>query len=56
MNLTKFMKGATTISELENLPNTYIQTIYKEYTEFMRDSKAQEGRQAEEVVEALGGG
>lgn len=56
MNLSKFMKGATTISELENLPNSYIQTIYKEFTEFSRDTKAQEGAQAEQMAEALTGG
>ena len=31
MNITKFIKGCTTVGELENMPNSYIHTIYKEY-------------------------
>ena len=55
MNLAKFLKGTTTIGELEKMPNRYIQTIYKEYVTTMNDPKATESIAAEQMVEAMGG-
>ena len=59
MNLSKFLKGTTTMSELENMPNRYIQVIYKEYVDTIRDKSKSEGVAAEEfqdqMEEMLGG-
>lgn len=55
MNLSKFLKGTTTIGELELMPNRYIQTIYKEFVTASQDPKAVESMAAEEMVEAIGG-
>jgi hypothetical protein len=51
--LSKFLKGNVTISELENMPNRYIQSIYKQYTLFLKDQKAQESMAAEDMMEEL---
>ena len=53
MNLTKYLKGTITITELENMPNRFIHTIYKEYSEMIRDSQQQENMQAEQEAELL---
>ena len=55
MNLSKFIKGTTSIGELEKLPNRYIQTIYKQYVDSMNDPKAQDAMAAEQLAEAIGG-
>ena len=40
------------------MPNRYIQSIYKQYTLFLKDQKAQESAAAEDMIEELedGGG
>lgn len=59
MNLSKFLKGTITIGELENLPNRYIQVIYKEYDTTMRNKELREANEAEqvqdEIEETMGG-
>lgn len=59
MNLSKFMKGTMTVPELEQLPNRYIQTIYKEYYKTMQSEEAAEDyakeQAAEEMIESMGG-
>lgn len=59
MNLSKFLKGTITMGELENMPNRYIQVIYKEYDTYMRDPKRQAlmGEEAltDEIEDAMGG-
>lgn len=59
MNLAKFLKGTTTMVELENMPNRYIQVIYKEYVDSLKskvksEAMATENMQ-EEMEEVLGG-
>ena len=57
MNITKFIKGCTTVGELENMPNSYIHTIYKEYLLTQLDTakkKASEEEAAtEEMIESM---
>lgn len=59
MNLSKFLKGTITMRELENMPNRYIQVIYKEYDTSMRDPKRKELMEGEvvkdEIEDAMGG-
>ena len=47
------MKGIITIGELENLPNRYINVIYKEYFENMRNKDKQEALAGAEMEEQL---
>ena len=47
------MKGIITIGELENLPNRYINVIYKEYFETMRNKDKQEALAGAEMEEQL---
>ena len=57
MNITKFIKGCTTVGELENMPNSYIHTIYKECLLTQLDAakkKASEEEAAtEEMIESM---
>jgi hypothetical protein len=53
MNLSKFIKGTTTIGELENLPNRYIQVIYKEYVETLKNEEKSKAKAAEEISEQI---
>ena len=59
MNLTKFLKGCTSIGELMNLPNIFVHTIYKEYAEMLKDQEKSKNHAAEqvedEIEEAMGG-
>jgi hypothetical protein len=47
------MKGCTTISELENLPNHYSHTIYKEFIDTQMDKDKQEAVQSEQMMDEL---
>ena len=47
------MKGRITIGELENMPNRYIQVIYKEYVETIKNRDKQEAAAGEEMEEQL---
>ena len=53
--LAKYLKGSVTIGELMNMPNRFIQCVYKEYTKFLNDPKLQEAAAVEEVNDALQG-
>lgn len=53
MNLAKFLKGTTTMGELENFPNRYIQVIYKEYVDTIKDREKSENKSTEEVEEQM---
>lgn len=53
MNLAKFLKGTTTINELQNQPNRFIQVVYKEYVETLKDKSKSEVQAAEEVEEQM---
>jgi hypothetical protein len=53
MNLTKFIKGTTTIGEFENLPNRFIHVIYREYIRTMTNEDGVKNIVAEETVENL---
>ena len=57
MNITKFIKGCTTVGELENMPNSYIHTIYKEYLLTQLDAAkkkaAEEEAATEEMIESM---
>jgi hypothetical protein len=59
MNLTKFLKGTITIGELEQLPNKYIQVLFKQYTKILLNPKAQEAyaqeQMADEIKDQMGG-
>lgn len=39
--------------EINDMPVRYIQTIYKQYTIFLKDKQAQENAAAEDVLEEL---
>lgn len=53
MNLAKYLKGSTTIRELEEMPNSYIHTIYKQYVNMLQDEKAREAHASEEAMEEM---
>jgi hypothetical protein len=53
MNLSRFLKGTITIGELENMPNRYIHTFYKQYTDMLKDEEAQKAKAAEDMVEEM---
>jgi len=51
--LSHVIKGRITIGELENLPNRYIQVVYKEYVETLRNKDKQDAAAGEEMEEQL---
>ena len=53
MSLSKFLKGSVTITELENMPNRYIQVLYKEYVNMLKDPKLQEQNVAENMNDQI---
>ena len=57
MNITKFIKGCTTVGEWENMCNSYIYTIYIDYLLTKLDAakkKASEEEAAtEEMIESM---
>lgn len=53
MNLAKFLKGSTTMTELMNMPNRYIQVIYKEYVNTIMDKEKSEAHQSEQMMEEM---
>lgn len=53
--LARFLKGSTSVGELMNMPNRFLQVLYKEYLNFMNDPERQKAAAAEEVTEALQG-
>lgn len=53
IGLAKFLKGSTTIGELENMSNKFIHTLYKMYIDTMRDQKKAEGVASEQMVDEL---
>ena len=53
MNITKFIKGCTTVGELENMPNSYIHTIYKEYLLTQLDAAKKKASEEEAATEEM---
>lgn len=53
VQLSRYLKGTITVSELEHLPMQYIQVIFKQYTEYLNDRQAQEADAMEEVIEGM---
>ena len=53
INLSHVLKGRISIGELENLPNRYIQVVYKEYVETIRNKDKQDAVAGEEMEEQL---
>lgn len=53
MSISRFLKGTTTMVELENMPSWKSHTLYKEYTEFLKDEEAQQARQQEEMADNI---
>lgn len=53
MNIAKFLKGIISIGELEDLPNHYSHTFYKEYFDTMTDPEKQKAYSAESMAEGL---
>ena len=48
MNLTRYVKGTTTLKELGSMPNRYIHVIYKDYVKSLQtqvtDGKDENGK------------
>ena len=59
INLSRHLKGTTTIGEMNNLPNRFVQVIYKDYVDFLKDPERQKMMAGEEIQdqleEAMGG-
>lgn len=53
MNLAKFLKGSTTMTELMNMPNRYLHIIYKEYVNMIMDKEKSEAHQSEQMMEEM---
>ena len=47
------MKGSTTLTELENMPNKFIQTLWKLYIDTMKDDKKKEALAAEQTLDEM---
>lgn len=47
------MKGCTTIRELEELPNSYSHTMYKNYVDMVTSQKDADAQAEEEVMEEI---
>ena len=47
------MKGCTSIRELEELPNSYTHTIYKNYVDMVTSQKDADAQAEEEVMEEI---
>ena len=52
-NLVKYMKGCTSIRELEELPNSYTHTIYKNYVDMVTSQKDADAQAEEEIMEEI---
>ena len=53
MNLVKFMKGCTTIEEIQRLPNRFVHSIYHEYVNMMKDEEARKAHEEEQAMEEI---
>ena len=53
INLAKYLKGSTTLTELDEMPVYMIHTIYKEYVNFLQDQEKQDQHASEEVMDEL---
>lgn len=53
IGLAKFMKGSTSLTELENMPNRFIQTLWKLYVDTMRDDKKKEAMESEQMMDEM---
>lgn len=51
--ISRFLKGCTSIHELDNLPARYIQAIYNQYSIFAKSQEAQQAAASEDIVEEL---
>ena len=51
--MSHVLKGRISIGELENLPNRYIQVIYKEYVETIKNQDKKDAAAGEEMEEQL---
>ena len=47
------MKGCTSIRELEELPNSYTHTMYKNYVDMVTSQKDADAQAEEEVMEEI---
>jgi hypothetical protein len=59
INLAKYLKGCTTLTELSEMPARYIHIIYKDYVDMLKDESKRKAHQSEnamdELSEAFGG-
>jgi hypothetical protein len=53
INLTKFLKGCTTIRELEEMPNHYSHSIYKSYIDMIMDEKKKQNHADEQAMDEI---
>ena len=53
MNLAKFLKGTTTIKELESMPVSHIHVIYREYFNTMRDPNRRKENAEEQIQDQI---
>jgi hypothetical protein len=47
------MKGSTSLSELENMPNKFIHTLWKLYIDTMKDKEKSEAIAAEQTMDEM---
>lgn len=53
MNVVRFVKGCTTIKELEELPSRYLHVLYKEYLLVQFDDKLKKAHEESSAVEEI---
>lgn len=41
------------MGELENMPNSYSHTIYKQYVDMLKDKEAKEANEASQVMDEI---
>ena len=51
--ISRFLKGNTSIRELDELPARYLHAIFKQYHLFSKNQEAQQAAAAEDMVEEL---
>lgn len=53
IGLTKFIKGCISFKDLEQMPNRFIHTLFKQYNESMKTESGKKAAAAEQIQDEL---
>lgn len=51
--MAKYLKGCTSIQELQDMPNSYSHTIYKQYVDMLKNEEQSQAHASEQMMEEL---